>query len=211
MPPIPATSPKPIGVAPRMPSWRSLRGRAFVISLALGVLVSGLSLAPAQGQSISREYPLKAAYLYNFANYIEWPAAAFPSPNSPFIVGVLGPNPFGSLLDELTRKTIRGRPIVYRHYDSPRDIGECHILFIGAAVSDADCMAAIADTRTRHVLIVTEAVGLARRGSVINFFVEQNKLRFEINLHAAQQRALRISSKLLSLARLIEPSKVVEP
>jgi hypothetical protein len=149
---------------------------------------------------------LKAAFLYNFANYIEWPATTFPSPQSPFIIGVLGPDPFGSLLEQLTKKTVRGRPIVYRHFDSPQNVGECNILFIGVTVSDADCLAAIAATRGHHVLIVTEANGLARRGSVVNFFVEQNKLRFEINPAAAQQRALRISSKLLSLARLVEPS-----
>jgi hypothetical protein len=208
---IHAASPLRIGIALRTLSWRSLRGPAFAASLALVVLVSGLSVAPAQGQMISREYPLKAAFLYNFANYVEWPAAAFQSSTSPFIIGVLGPNPFGSMLDELSKKTVRGRPIVYRQYDSPQESGECHILFISVAVSDADCMAVIEATRRRHMLIVTEANGLARRGSVVNFFVEQNKLRFEINPDAAQQRALRISSKLLSLATLIEPSKVVGP
>jgi len=206
-----AQSSAPVESALRTTSWRPLRGPAFAVALALGFLLSGLSMVPAQGQTINREYPLKAAFLYNFANYIEWPVDVFPTAHAPFIIGVLGPDPFGSILDELTKKTIRGRPIVYRHYDSPRDIGECHLLFISVAVSDADCMAAIEATRGRHVLIVTEANGLARRGSVINFFVEQNKLRFEINPHAAQQRALRISSKLLSLARLVEPSKVVGP
>src|SRR5580698_556341 len=106
---IHTAKPKRIGISRHIPGRRSHRPLAFAAGLALGVLVSGLSVAPVQGQTISREYPLKAAFLYNFANYVEWPSAAFQSSTSPFIVGVLGPNPFGSMLDELAKKTVRGR------------------------------------------------------------------------------------------------------
>jgi hypothetical protein len=202
-----STSSLRIRIVRHLTTWQLSRAPSFAAGLALLLLIGGLLMVPALGQSISREFPLKVAFLYNFANYIEWPAAAFKSPTSPFVVGVLGQDPFGSYIDELTKKTVRGRPIVYRHYDSTQDIGDCNLLFIGATVSDAEFLAAVEATRQRHVLIVTEATGLARRGSVVNFFVEQNRLRFEINPEAAQRRELRISSKLLSLARLVEPSR----
>jgi hypothetical protein len=160
--------------------------------------------AAAQSTTISREYPLKAAYLYNFGSYVEWPASAFASPQAPFVLGVIGPNPFSDLLDEVaSTKKIQGRTIVIRQLATPADATKCQIVFIAGGATEAERLGVIKAARSHPVLTVSESAGLAERGVVVNFFIEQNKIRFEINVQTAREQGLKISSKLLSLARVI--------
>jgi hypothetical protein len=159
---------------------------------------------PAGPDETNREYAIKAAYIYNFGRYVEWPPASFPDSQSPFVIGVLGSDPFGALLDEIVQsKKIEGRPIAARRFASMAEYRPCHILFVSAAASPEQKLAAIKMAQDSPVLLVGEDPGLAERGATINFFIEQNKIRFEINAEAARREQLKISSKLLSLAKIV--------
>jgi hypothetical protein len=153
---------------------------------------------------VNREYAIKAAYLYNFGRYVEWPPQSFSSGDSPFVVGVLGKDPFGPILDEIAVvKKIEGRRIVARRFATMADYKPCQILFVAASAGPEQKAAAVKMAEHSPVLLVGEEPGFAQQGGTVAFFVEQNKVRFEINLEAAKREQLKISSKLLSLAKII--------
>lgn len=170
----------------------------------LGGLASG---ALAQSSDvINREYPLKALFLFNFASYVEWPPTAVAGENRPFVIGILGSAPLEDTLREIAAtKLINGRRIVLEHFASAAALRECQILFIGREVSPQERQLAVEKLWHQPVLIVGESEGFAQHGAVVNFFVENNKIRFEINVDAAREQRLTISSKLLALARIVEP------
>ena len=156
------------------------------------------------GTGINREYAIKAAYLYQFARYVQWPPDAFGNENSPLIIGVLGSDPFGGILDEIARtKRIEGRPLVVRRFATMAYYTPCHILFVSSSVSPEEQAEAIKRARGSPVLLVGEEPGFAEQGGTINFFKDQNKIRFEINTETAKRDKLKISSKLLSLAKIV--------
>jgi hypothetical protein len=177
--------------------------------LVVGFLAGGLArFARAQQGSeegaINREYPLKALFLYNFGSYVEWPAEAFTNAKAPFVIGVLGSAPLESSLQELaTTKTVAGRKIVVEKYPSAEKIQRCQILFVTRNVSPQQQRLAMEKLKDQHVLIVGESKGFAGQGGSVNFFIESNKVRFEINPDSARQHQLTISSKLLSLAKIV--------
>jgi hypothetical protein len=156
---------------------------------------------------INREYTIKAAYLYNFANYVEWPSSVSKRTNVPFVIGVVGPYPFGKHLDVIAAtKKIDGRKIVIRRFKTLDDYTTCDILFI--AGSDPRKHPDL-DKRLGKspVLLVGESSLFAQRGGTISFFVQQNKVRFKINQQAAKRKGLKISSKLLQMAELVKDNK----
>jgi hypothetical protein len=164
-----------------------------------------MPVAAAQGDVINREYPLKALFLYNFGGYVEWPATTFHGPNQPFVIGVLGPAPLlDTLSDIAASKKIGERRIVIEHFPSVNEIRPCQILFVTRGVSPQEQRQAVEKLLNQPVLIVGESDGFARGGGTVNFFVESNKIRFEINPEAARQQQLKISSKLLALARIVQ-------
>lgn len=168
----------------------------------LAVLMVALAEACAHAQV--NEYQVKAAFLYNFARYVEWPPAAFAGPGDPIAICVLGQNPFGGALEQATAgKAIEGRPFVVRTLaDLSRSCG-CHILFVSAA-EHKHFRAQVANIRGSGILMVGESQGFTAEGGVINFKLEGGKVRFEINVESAAQERLRISSKLLSLAQIVQ-------
>jgi hypothetical protein len=154
---------------------------------------------------INREYPLKALFLYNFGSYVEWPATAFHGPDQPFVIGVLGQAPLlDTLFDIAASKKIGQRRIVIQHFLTIDAIRPCQILFIARGTPPAEQRQAVERMSGHPVLIVGESDGFASQGGAINFFVEANKIRFEINVEAARQQQLKISSKLLALARIVQ-------
>ncbi len=159
---------------------------------------------------INREYPLKALFLYNFGSYVEWPPSVFQGAEHPFVIGILGSAPMETTLREIAAtKRINGRRIVVEHFASAGAIKPCQILFISRRVPPDDRRLAVERLRDQHVLIVGESAGFARRGAVVNFFVENNKIRFEINVDAARRHQLKISSKLFALAKIGESNGAV--
>jgi YfiR/HmsC-like len=171
------------------------------------VLVIGLArLAAAQGQTVD-EYQVKAAFLYNFAKFVEWPAGEFKSPGDPIVICVLGRNPFGPLLEQaIMGKQIDGRSLLTREVSGIRECGGCNLLFIGASEKKR-WPAVLESLKTDSVLTVGETVNFAAAGGIINFKRDAGKVSFEINVYAAQRARLKISSKLLSLAKIIKDDK----
>lgn len=175
------------------------------MAVLIWLAVWGLNLAAAQ--TISREYQLKAVFLYNFAQFTEWPTNAFPGTNSPVIIGVLGKDPFGRILDETVRgETINGRPLVVQRYNRVEDIKECHVLFVSASEGN-QLSPVFASVKSRAILTVGETDNFVLSGGIIRFAIAANKIRLRINLDAARRANLSISSKLLRLADIVTAEK----
>lgn len=164
----------------------------------LFVLPAVASLALPAAQEVPLEYQVKAAYLYNFVKYVEWPDPV----TGPILICVAGQNPFGTVLEDLVRnETVRGVPL--RTEVIPGPIPECHVVFTPRTSRIPVYLKAAAGTPT---LTVGETDGFIELGGMIRFFVDGGKnVRFEINRAAAERVKLRISSRLLQLARLAEP------
>lgn len=174
------------------PTPRRLAG-LFAAALA------GACLANAQAVG---EYELKAAFLYNFARFVEWPAQAFKEPGDPIKVCILGQNPFGSALDKtLQGKLASGRPFVVEQIPDPRHASGCQILFV--SLSEQKRVHAILAAATPGVLTVGDRGGFAEQGGVVDFKLEDDRIRFEINVTAAVKQGLHVSAKLLSLAKIV--------
>ena len=183
------------------------RNGSFTIWLVFSafLLSSGLNLS-AQPAS-SREYQVKAVFLFNFAQFVEWPTNAFPEVQTPFVIGVLGEDPFGAYLDETVRgEKVNNRSLVVERYRRAEEIKTCHVLFISR--SEVNRLAEIlANLKGRNILTVGDAESFAQRGGMIRFVTEKNKLRLKVNLEAAKAANLTISSKLLRSAEIVTPGK----
>ncbi|PYV41098.1 MAG: DUF4154 domain-containing protein [Acidobacteria bacterium] len=154
----------------------------------------------------SPEYLIKAAYIYNFAMFVEWPVDAFPQESSPIVIGIIGTDPFGPAIDQTVRdKRIDKRPLLIKRLQWGQDFRECHVLFISSSETgrSGDVLHQL---RNFPILVVAESEGLSKQGAIINFFVEDNRVHYEINLDAARRAHLRISSKLLNLAKVTKGS-----
>lgn len=178
--------------------------RAAAIVAALLALVAA---APGRAQAppAPTEYQVKAVFLFNFSQFVDWPPAAFADSRSPLIIGVLGRDPFGAMLDEIVNgETVNGRPLAVRRYQSVEQVDACHILFIDRS-QDPQLDAVLAALKGRSILTVGDFEGFARRGGIVRFATVGNKIRLRVNLTAAQQAKLTISSKLLRPAEILAP------
>lgn len=179
----------------------------FCGSLVVLLAIACCQPQRARGQTtsvIDREYALKAAYLYNFGTYVEWPEAAFAGPAAPLVIGVVGEAPFGGVLDQLKRRKIKSRSVTVRRLGVSDAVDDCHILFLAASLSGDQQRRILVNTRGLPILCVGETKGFTRQGGDIGFFLQQNKLRFEINVQAARQQGLKVSSKLLGVATIVD-------
>ena len=146
------------------------------------------------------EYQIKAAFIYNFARFVDWPTQAFPDAASPMTVGMLGENAFGdSLQGAINGKTIKGHALQFKQLDSLADATNCQVLFISAS-EKSRLSKILARLQGTSVLTVSETDGFIEGGGMINLKIVDQKVRFEINNDAAKKAGLTISSKLLSLA-----------
>jgi hypothetical protein len=191
------------GPIPRKPGWEqpsSARTMRFIVSIT--VLFSFLLVGGARsskGQSNEEEYRVKAAFLFHFAQLVDWPAATLPD-NSLFLC-TLGEDPFqGALEGTVAGKAIGNHIIRVRHLWQPQDMQACQIVFLGKAQSKR-IPALVADLHNAPVLTVGETAGFLDAGGMICFLLEENKVRFEINLEAAESANLKIGSRLLLLAQ----------
>lgn len=167
--------------------------RAAVLLLCLLLAFRGFAQEPAQ------EYQIKAAFLFNFAKFVDWPADAFPNTNSPIVIGVLGKNVFGHYLqDTIQDKKVRNRSFEFKEYTSVNEVTNCHILFISPALRD-DYPDIVKALHNSSVLTVSETDEFLKAGGMVNFTIVENKVHFEIADEAAKKAGLKISSKLLSL------------
>ena len=145
------------------------------------------------------EYQVKAAFLYKFVNFVEWPAAALPQDSSPLIIGVLGDDPFGSHLDKTVEgKTLDEHKIVVKRFKRLEELQSCHVLFV--CRSEKSNLSRIIERLGKaNTLVVGDMDNFLQQGA-INFIIVERKVRFEINMDIAERAGLKISSKLLQLA-----------
>ncbi len=151
------------------------------------------------------EAQVKAVFLFNFAQFVDWPAEAVPDSHAPVVIGVLGGDPFGAFLDATVRGEHRGaRPFEVQRFQRAEDITRCDILFIGRPVGDRP-EEILARLKNRPILTVSDADRFAERGGMIRFVTDRGRIRLQINPKAAEAARLTISSKLLRVAEVITP------
>ncbi len=178
---------------------------AWLISLALFCPV--VNAAPETAAPISAEYQVKAVFLFNFAQFVEWPPRAFQKNNAPLVIGVLGEDPFGTYLDDLVRgEKVGERPLLIRRYPHGDEPGDCHILFVCRSETK-DLEKILAQLHDRSVLTVSDVDAFTRQGGMVRFVTENGKIRLRINVEASKASHLTISSKILRPGTIVSPGK----
>ena len=179
----------------------------LMIAMMMCLSLAFQAKAQSSDSSNSSEYLIKAGFIFNFAKFVEWPTTAFARPDSPIVIGVLGTDPFGTIIDQIVQdKKIGARGFVVKRLKWGSDIKElrdCKILFVSAS-ERAHIDELVQIVKGQPILTVGETPGFAERGGIIRFTVEDNRVRFEINVEAAHQAELTISSRLLTLARIVQ-------
>ena len=174
-----------------------------VLALVLfGLFLAGSLLGPAGTVAAGNsEYQVKAAFLYNFMKFVEWPGDGLTNPGT-LTLGILGKDPFGDALDEVRGKTAKGRRVVVLHLRQPEEARECDLLFVSASEKGrlSQILKAVQNAR---ILTVADQEGFCQAGGMINLVFVKNRVGFEVNVGAASRARLRISSQFLRLARLV--------
>ncbi len=166
----------------------------------LGVVMLFLSGTRAQSPTAG-EYQVKAAFLYNFAKFVEWPPSSFSDGSAPLRICVFGHDPFGQELHDITtEKTVNGRKLQVDHVLDLQLARTCHILFI-ATSEKAQLKRIFESLRGSDALTVGDTKGFVEQGGMINFVLENDRVQFEVNHKAAQQSGLKVRSKLLNVAK----------
>ncbi len=170
--------------------------RILVAIVLLGALPGQASAADA-----SLEYKVKAVFVLNAARFVTWPAGAFSSADAPVVIGILGDNPFGSLLaDVVAGETVKGRQIVVRRVSTG---DACHILFISR--SEQDRLPRVLESASHSgSLTISEIEGFARSGGMVGLVVQNENVRFEVNPAAAARANINLDARLLRLAKLVK-------
>jgi len=184
------------------PGLGSLHMRRWLL-LALGITALFCERVHAQG----KEYQLKAAFLFNFAQFVDWPSTAYASDKATFRIGVLGDNPFGtSLSHTISGESIKAHKMEVVTGGSLEELKGCQMIFISKSErGQIDDILGKLDSGP--VLTVSEMDGFAQKGGMINFFLDGSKVRFEVNPDAAKKCGLKISSQVLSLGKLVKTAK----
>jgi hypothetical protein len=183
--------------------------RYFLLAL---LLLPNTGIAPLTAQEqesdaagISREYQIKAAYIYQFGRYVQWPAGAFESPTSPFVIGVLREDPVALDMGQLIRtKKIQNRPVEIRQLSATSDFSPCHILFFSTAIQPDVQADIIRRVSKKPILLVGETDDFIKNGGVIDFVTEDDRVHLYIARKAAKRQGLLISSRLLQVARVVD-------
>ena len=207
---------RPIVIPEATPGTKKLAARAALLLVLLAAAwpargaaggAFAASAAPAASTDAAKEYEVKAAFLYHFARYTTWPESAFEKPESPFVIAVVGTDPFGAALETAFKaKKFGSREIAIARFEKSDAIGKAHVLF--CASNDEQQVAEIAKACAgKAVLIVGDQPGLAAKGATAAFFLDKANVKFEINSEAVKRAGLFISSQLLKLARIVEDNK----
>ena len=166
-----------------------------------------LSTICGNAQNPSLEYQLKAVFLFNFTQFVDWPAESFPNDKSPLVIGIIGENPFGKYLEQaVSGERKNGHPVIVQYYRDEEAAKSCHMLFINLPESDKRKQV-IEKIKEEPVLTVSDASDFSTQGGLVRFVKKNNKIKLQINLEACKELGLVPSSKLLQLADIIEPGK----
>jgi hypothetical protein len=190
----------------RLPRGKTWRVCVLLALAILAAVVAPVAAASTRSAEESLEYNLKAAFLFNFTKFVDWPAdagnPAYPDEKAPFQLCVLGEDPFGKSLDDLVlNETVNGRPIAVRRLPRGTDPRSCQILFLGRMERERQAEI-LGGLRGLPVLTVGESDRFLADGGLISFFLDARRVRFEISLANVDRSRLKISSKLLRLAKL---------
>ena len=183
-----------------------MRRSRLIVAVLLCLSVAGGANAQSSASAASAEYLIKAGFIYNFAQLVQWPSAAFSQADSPIVIGILGTDPFGTSIDRVVEnKKLDGHNLIVKRLrwsKDLKDLTECNILFISSSEKEhvADVINMV---KWLPILTIGETPGFAARGGIINLTLEDNKVRFEVNIGAAKQANLNISSRLLALAKIV--------
>lgn len=196
---------------PRIPRLRCYaRSRAGLgkrSHIAVALFVMAMTFVPRTGaqEAPPGEYQLKAAFLFNFAKFIDWPATSVAAGQDQVYLCVLGEDPFGPALDALQGKTLGTRSVTVQRVSTIAESRHCQIVFVSS--SERRHFSEIFEAlKANNIVTVGESKGFAEAGGIIEFRLEQDHVRFTINTHAADEAGLRISSKLLALATIVHDS-----
>jgi hypothetical protein len=183
-----------------------LRVRPFHLIVCVLACLTPLMSPVVDAQGMANEYQVKAAFLYNFAKFVQWPDGTFANSTSALTVCVLGKDPFGKALDDaILGKRIAEHPAILARGRRIQDLPECQIIFVSA--SDSPQLPEILRAlHGRKALVVGETENFAGAGGAIEFVLEANRVRFAINTDAADRAGLKVSSKLLALATIVHDS-----
>lgn len=176
--------------------WR--HGLAILTALLLSGLIPGVA-----GANEFDEYAVKAAYLYNFAKYVEWPPGTFASADAPLLICIAGDDPFGDALAALSGKMIENHPVKVRPLAVTTDLNPCHIVFVSRA-EQGRLKTLLAKLARQPILTVSDISDFAQAGGMIGLIEADQRIRFSINLNATRQADLKLSSQLLKLATIVE-------
>ncbi len=175
---------------------------ANLIFLGIGILLPIVSPPPAVAQAIT-ETQVKAAYLYNFAKFVNWPDGTFATVQDPIRLCVLRDESFRGQLDQIVKgKNIAGHPVLVIGIQNGQQARSCHELFIGSA-QDQDSGQILESLKVAGVLTIGEGRGFVQEGGIISFIMQGNHVRFQVNQKAANQARFRLSSQLLSVAQAV--------
>jgi YfiR/HmsC-like len=179
-------------------------GRALALWVIITLATVPVFAQVPTGAVINREYAIKAAFLYQFLNYVDWPAESFAEKSAPFVIGVHGTNPFDDVLNQIAQdKKVAGRGIEIRTLTAASDVTKCHILFVPKSVPASVQDAVIKAANGSHTLTVGESDDFIDRGGAAQFVLEGNKVRFVFNKEVIAKNNLKVSSKLLALAKIV--------
>lgn len=176
---------------------------SVVLSIAAGLVLMGALAARADDPPVHSEYAVKAAFLLNFAKFVEWPAESMADPNAPIMIGVLGTDPFGSILDDTVKgQKIKNREIQIKRADDAASLAGCHVVFVGS--SEENRLKEVCQALNgSSALTVGDMKDFAERGGAISLVNEKGKIRFDVNTEAAKTAKLKLGSQLLNLARTL--------
>lgn len=174
-----------------------------VWSKTLVFLLFGIKFLHAQDKP-ALEYKVKAAFLYNFTRFVNWQPAAFHSPDAPFVIGIIGNDPFGTYIEDIVEgEKVGDRDIIVQRYSDIKEINNCQIIFISISET-AKTKEIISSIEHQNILTVSDDEHFLKSGGQLRFFKESNKVRIQINMTAVKKSQLEISSKLLRIAKTLK-------
>jgi len=172
-----------------------------ILLLVLGLFSSGFQT------NADREAKIKAAFLFNFTQFVQWPEDVLSTQQEPLVIGVLGENPFGDYLKDIVAgEKVNGHPLVINYYRNAPEINTCHILFINLHES-GELREVFAHLKSKGILTVGDGDNFIKAGGMVRFFKRDNKIRMEINAHITKAAGLIVSSKLLQVADVVSNKK----
>lgn len=189
----------------RRPATR--RACAWVVPFLAAVVLACVPATAWTEAAASKEFQIKAAFLFNFTQFVEWPAGAFADGDAPIRIGILGDDPFGTALDDTIRdEKVQNRRLAVKRARRIGDLADCQLVYISESEKE-HLRLILAETTNRAVLTVSDIEGFAGQGGAIRFYLAGKKVRFEINPGVAQQHSLKVSAQLLNLGKITKPDK----